>query len=82
MGIYTPIQAWLVRQPTNINKIPATFEQIEAILCQNLPATARRKVQWWENNPIGHPQAVAWLAAGFETQDVSTSNETVTFNRI
>jgi hypothetical protein len=82
MGIYTPIQTWLAHQPTNIGKLPATFEQIEAVLSRSLPATARKKAQWWENNPIGHPQAAAWLAAGFETQTVSISSETVTFSRI
>lgn len=81
MVAYAPLHAWLVGQPANINSIPATFQQVERILGFVLPATARQKPQWWENNPTRHVQAKAWLDAGFVTQDLSIPNETITFSR-
>lgn len=81
MGAYAPLNTWLSRQPAIIRHVPATFEQIEAILGYQLPPTARRKSQWWENNATRHSQARAWLDAGFETQNVNLANETLTFAR-
>lgn len=59
MGAYATLHAWLVGQPANIYNIPATFQQVERILGFVLPATARQKPQWWENNPTRHVQARA-----------------------
>ncbi len=81
VGIYAPLHAWLIGQPANMNNIPATFEQIEAILGRRLPAIARRKHQWWENNSTQHSHAGAWLEAGFLTEHVNIPNETLTFRR-
>jgi hypothetical protein len=81
MGAYAPLHAWLVGTPPYVNNIPVTFEQIEGILGFQLPATARRKAQWWENNATGHIQARSWLDAGFLTQGVNIPNETLTFTR-
>jgi hypothetical protein len=81
MGAYAPLNVWLVAQPANVNHVPATFEQIEGILGRELPPVARRRPQWWENNPDGHPHARAWLDAGFQTEDVNIPNETLTFTR-
>ncbi len=81
MRAYAPLHTWLVGQPGNIHNIPATFAQIEGILGFTLPATARQKSQWWENNPARHVQATAWLDAGFFTRDVNIPNEMLTFSR-
>lgn len=81
MGGYAPLHAWLVGQPSNLDKIHARFEQIEGILGFILPATARKKSQWWENNATRHVQARAWLDAGFHTANLSLSNGTVDFER-
>ena len=81
MGAYAPLHNWLVGQPQDVNNIPVTFEQIERLLGFQLPATARRKAQWWENNTTRHVQARSWLDAGFMTQDVNIPNETLTFAR-
>jgi len=81
MGAYAPLNDWLVAQPPNINHILATFEEIEGILGFTLPATARRRPQWWENNSTQHSHARAWLDAGFLTEQVNIPNETLTFRR-
>ena len=59
-----------------------TFGELENILGFSLPSTARQKNQWWENEKITRSRKVqckAWLDAGFHTENVSTSNETVDF---
>ncbi len=81
MGTYAPLYAWLIGQPANINNIPATFGQIEAVLGRPLPPTAREKPQWWENNPAQHSHACAWLEAGFLTEQVNIPSESLTFRR-
>ncbi len=81
MGAYAPLNAWLNGQPANVNDIQVTFVQIEGILGFALPATARGRPQWWENNPTQHSHARAWLEAGFLTQQVNIPNGTLTFHR-
>jgi hypothetical protein len=81
MGIYGPLNAWLASQPSNINYVPTTFEQIENVLGFALPPTARRMNQWWENNFSQHSHARAWLDAGFLTEQINISNETLSFRR-
>jgi len=79
--MYTALNAWLAGQPGNVNLVPITFNGIEAVLGFGLPPTARRRSQWWENNPFGHSQALAWLNAGFVTEQVDVLNETLAFRR-
>ena len=61
------------------------FSEIEAILGENLPATARRKRQWWANSGGNaqnrHVQANAWYDAGYRVETVDFERETVTFVR-
>jgi hypothetical protein len=82
MRTYDALNLWLAAIPANVPSVPATFAHIEAILGRRLPPTARLKNQWWENNVEGHPQASAWLDAGFQTEEVNRRNGTVTFTRI
>ncbi len=81
VGIYAPLHAWLVAQPATVTNIRVTFEEVEAILGRSLPATARQKSQWWENNSTQHSHASAWLEAGFLTAQVNIPNETLIFRR-
>jgi len=81
MGQYLPLYKWLVGQLKTVRHIPSTFKQIEGILGFDLPPTARKKSQWWENNSNRHSHAKAWLDAGYHTQEVDTIKETVAFSR-
>jgi hypothetical protein len=85
MSKYDPLYKWLsAKSASNGTKIPATFEQIEAILGFELPATARMKPQWWgnEKSDSSHTQCKVWLNAGFETRELSIPNETVKFEKV
>jgi hypothetical protein len=76
---YSALYFWLAAHQGK--EVHAAFGEIEAILGFGLPATARRRSQWWENNHEQHVQAGAWLDAGFRTQEINIANETVTFCR-
>ncbi len=57
------------------------FAEIENILEFRLPPSARRYHAWWTNNPVDHRQSIAWLSAGWQTEDLDLPGETVTFRR-
>ncbi len=57
-----------------------SFADIEAIIGDHLPASARRHRASWAND-ITQARARAWLAAGWETADVDMDAETLLFRR-
>lgn len=59
-----------------------SFKEIEAILGFRLPDSARRHRPWWANQKAGgHSQALAWMAAGWETANVDLEAETLLLRR-
>ena len=58
-----------------------TFHEIERILGATLPPSARTYREWWSPNDRTHPQALAWMAAGWEPVNVNLRAETVVFKR-
>jgi hypothetical protein len=78
MSKYDPLSKWLAKQRGN--RLLATFKQIENVLGFDLPASARIHRPWWAND-LTHVHAKAWLLAGFQTEDVNLSKETLAFVR-
>jgi len=68
---------------SGVTSIPATFVQIEAVLGFTLPDSARSNTPWWANEKRNtrHVQCKSWIAAGFETRDLSLATESVAFVR-
>jgi hypothetical protein len=65
-------------QTCSEGQVTLTFEQVEAILGQPLPDSARKYDFWWR----GSPQTRArWKAVGW-TLSCSMAAETVTFTRV
>lgn len=60
-----------------------SFNEIEAILGFELPASARLHRPWWGNqsNGNGHSQSLAWTLAGWETAHVNMDAETLLLRR-
>ena len=56
-----------------------SFADIEAVLGFELPGSARMHRPWWSNQIDGHSQAIAWMAAGWETAEVDVRGETLLF---
>ena len=75
---YSPLYRFLL--DFEGNEWSASFAEIEHLGIE-LPATAYNRPQWWENNTTGHPQAQAWISAGWETSDVDLGAESLVFVR-
>ena len=58
-----------------------SFTDIEAVLGFELPGSARMHRPWWSNQIDGHSQAIAWMAAGWETAEVDVRGETLLLRR-
>lgn len=78
--LYQPLEEFL--RDSSGPEISLPFSRLEEILGRRLPPTAYGNDTWWTNNPTGHSQAKAWLAAGFETQSVDRAAMTVVFRRM
>lgn len=57
------------------------FKEIETILGFSLPESAYRYPAWWSNNPTGHSHSLAWVAAGWRSEQVDVAGRRVTFRR-
>ena len=76
---YDPLKAHL--QDSGADAVPLTFEAIERIIHASLPPSARVHPEWWANTATGHVNAQAWLAAGYRTERLDLTEETVVFRR-
>jgi hypothetical protein len=83
-GKYGPLQDWLksegMRNPAE-RAIALTFSQIEEIINEELPASAREHRSWWANDLTVGQQSSAWLGAGWAIADVDFSAEIITFRQ-
>jgi len=82
MSAYNPLFKLLsLKSAGGMKIVSVTFSQIEAVLGFALPDTARNNPHWWGNvtGDTRHVQCRAWLNAGFETRNLSLSEERVDF---
>lgn len=77
-GKYTPLAHWLQHQKP-AKAILVTFEQIESLLGEALPSSARDHRSWWANDATGHSHARSWLTTGWRVEDVDLAAGNVTF---
>jgi hypothetical protein len=84
MSKYDPLKTFLENASSNVSELMLSFRQIETILGNTLPPSARLHRAWWSNpsSPHDHPYAQAWLAAGWEVDTVDQRNEWVRFRRV
>jgi hypothetical protein len=75
---YYPLQRFL--EVATADTVTLTFAQVEAIIGTPLPAGAQAYT-WWSNRQRSR-QARAWLAAGWQTRDVESRQQRVTFVRV
>ena len=75
---YYNLAKFLNSLPKRQNEITITFEEVEMLIDNKLPSSARKYASWWANDPT-HSQAKYWLDAGWETRDVDIENQEVTF---
>lgn len=76
---YAPLAVWLQNQESN--RIFLSFEEIEAIIQDALPTSARKHRNWWANDTVSHSQSQQWIEAGWRVSNVNISEERVIFSR-
>jgi hypothetical protein len=80
MAKYDPLHEYLATRTDPLLKL--SFAEIERILCEPLPVSARKHQAWWANGLDGtHVEARAWLEAGYRTQGLDLNAETIEFVR-
>jgi len=79
---YAPLTTWLQKQPLEEERVSRSFKQIEELINDELPASARLYRTWWSNNLKINPLARQWWEAGWRVSTVSLSEEKVVFTRI
>ena len=77
-GKYEPLEIFLKDMPREKAAISLSFAYIEKIIGAALPKSAFTHRPWWANqkDSKNHPQANAWLSAGFQVQSVQQSSKT------
>jgi hypothetical protein len=77
MSKYSPLKTHLQREGRQ--KIRMSFAEIEEIIDNRLPPSARKHRPWWSNNPNNSVITYAWLSAGYRTAQVDMPGETLVF---
>jgi predicted transcriptional regulator len=86
-GKYGPLEEWLLEQnemtkPGADARIQLTFVEIESILGDTLPNSAREQNAWWANDSTSPGRhSLAWLRAGWRVDDFDLDSEVVIFQR-
>jgi hypothetical protein len=76
---YAPLETYLSNQ--SHNQVPMTFAEIERLLGEKLPPSARKHRPWWSNNPSNSVITHAWLRAGYKTAQVDMGGERLVFQK-
>ena len=76
---YQPLLEFL--RDNNQPEVILTFAEIEALMNDTLPDSARSQRAWWSNRRQGAWQASAWMEAGYRVEDVDFEQQRVTFRQ-
>ncbi len=76
---YQPLLEYLQR--SDRPEITLTFPEIETLMGETLPESARNQKRWWGNRSKGALQASAWMNAGYVVEEVDLAKECVTFRK-
>ena len=78
---YAPLAIWLLQRPLGEEQVILIFKDIEELIRDKLPASARKHRAWWSNH-LNNPQAIQWWDAGWRVSYVDIEKELVQFTRI
>lgn len=79
-GKYAALEEWLHNSKEAGKSIRVSLEDIEQILGETLPDSAREHRAWWGNH-YGNSQAKAWLRAGWLVDEVNMNEQQVSFRQ-
>ncbi len=80
MSKYAPLEKYL--KSTGFESIPMVFSEIESIIKDKLPPSARKHRPWWSNNTSNSAITQSWIAAGFKVTRVNMNDESLVFVKI
>lgn len=81
-GKYAPLEQYLRKLPIRQEEVTLTFDIIEKILNDSLPASAHEHRAWWGNQKQGtHVESIAWMDAGWLVEIVNLNEKWVKFVR-
>ncbi len=78
---YARLALYLTAQPTVVDRIDLSFDQVQHIIRGRLPDSARKHRSWWANDAQTHIQSRLWLEASWRVVDINLSEGRVTFAR-
>jgi len=78
---YAPLANFLLKLPKKQERVVIHFSEIENIIGDRLPATAREHRSWWANDSTTHVQSGQWLKANWRVLSINMTEEKVTFAR-
>ncbi len=76
---YIRLAAHLAKQPPNVDRLTLTLPEIEEIVGERLPSTARFP-SWWRNDER-KMHSRAWLTAGWRADGLAAEKSHVRFIR-
>jgi hypothetical protein len=76
---YSPLGAYLRQQRRDVVSIK--FAEIEKIIGSKLPASARYRA-WWSNNDFNSVLTKVWIEAGFKSEQVDMARHKLVFRRV
>lgn len=79
---YAPLAIYLQSINRREPRVEFTFGDIERIIGDELPPSARRMRAWWANDAQSHVQSQEWLNVGWRVATINMGEERVTFARI
>jgi hypothetical protein len=79
MSKYAGLGDYLKRQRGDL--VPMTFAEIEKVTHSKLPASARYRA-WWSNNDFNSVLTKVWIAAGFKSEQVDMKGRKLVFRRV
>jgi Domain of unknown function (DUF4268) len=77
---YAPLARWLESQSKS--KVSLYFSEIETLIEDFLPPSARKHRNWWANDSVSHTQSQQWLEVGWRVSSVNMNLEKVEFKSI
>ena len=76
---YAPLESHL--RDSGHAHVPMTFSEIEHVIGARLPPAAFKHRALWSNNPSNWVMTKAWLAAGYETENVDMQDCKLVFRK-
>ena len=73
MSKYAPFEMYL--KSAGAGTLTLTFAEIESIIKDQLPPSARKHRSWWTNNTSNNAMTQSWITAGFEVAQVNMIDE-------